>query len=477
MKNYKFFAILTIAIFAIAAGVLMSTQEASASEGRAPEVKIYDTDNKHLNKTFMAFDEGFRGGGNVAVGDFDGNGTDEILIGAGRGGGPHVRMFNNLGQPTGFEFFPFHPDFRGGVDVAAGDVNGDGVDEVIISQASDGQAWVKVYKADAAKTIIGEFLAYDPGVRGGVHIATGDINGDGWDDIITGSGLDSKAHVRSFNAVGGFTGLSLFPFEDDFRGGVDVAVGNVDGGDEAEIVVAKNSFGTGQIKVYKSDASQRVLGDFLAFPDGHREGANVTAGDIDRDGEDEIIVGSNGNGPHIRTFEAYGYPKTLEIVPYEQEFRGGVKVAIGDVDNSSATEIIAIPGRRAWEGRKGVYKYVEVDISEQKLVAYKGGRKVNEFLVSTGVDKYPTPIGDFDVQKKIYVKDYKWDYGPNHPDNYDLKNVHWNLRFNGPYYFHYAYWHNNFGRKMSHGCVNINEENAKWLYQWADVGNPVYVRQ
>ncbi|MFH2105143.1 MAG: FG-GAP-like repeat-containing protein [Parcubacteria group bacterium] len=387
MPNYKLLPVLIIAALVIAAGVFVSTSDALASEGRAPEVKIYNTDNEHLDNTFMAFDAGFRGGGNVATGDFDGDGVQEILIGAGRGGGPHVKIFNHLGQPTGFDFFPFHPDFRGGVDVAAGDVNDDGKDEVIVSQASDGQAWVKVYKADAARTIIGEFLAYDPGFRGGVHVAAGDINGDGWDDIITGSGMDSTSHVRSFNAVGGFTGISLFPFESDFKGGVDVAVGNVDGGDEAEIIVAKNTFGTGQVKVYKSDISKRVLGDFLAFPDGHREGANVTAGDIDRDGEDEIIVGSNGNGPHIRTFEAYGYPKTLEIVPYEQDFRGGVKVAIGNIDNSSATEIIAMPNRRVWEGRKGVYKYIEVDISEQKLEVYKGGRKKNEFSISSVIAK------------------------------------------------------------------------------------------
>jgi len=474
MKN-KILAI-SLVVGAFFLGLFLVANDTLASEGRAPEVKIYSADNKHLDKSFMAFAEGFRGGGNVAIGDVDGDGVQEIIVGAGRGGGPQVQIFNHLGQPTGFNFFPFHPDFRGGVDVAAGDVNGDGIDEVIVSQASDGQARVKVYKADAGKTIIGDFLAYDPGFKGGVHVAAGDINGDDWDDIVTGSGMDSKAHVRSFNAVGGFTGLSLFPFENDFRGGVDVAIGNVDGGEEAEIIVAKNTFGTGQVKVYKSDASKRVLGDFLAFPAGHTEGANVTAADIDRDGEDEVIVGSNGNGPHIRTFEAWGHPKTLEIVPYEQDFRGGVKVAAGNVDSNSATEIVAIPGRRAWEGRKGVYKYIEVDISEQKLTAYKGGRKINEFLVSTGVSKYPTPIGDFNIWWKLLHDDMKYEYGPDHPDNYDIKNVPHTMYFNGAYALHGAYWHNNFGHQMSHGCVNISLHDAAWLYNWANKGDPVFVR-
>ncbi|EKD78848.1 MAG: ErfK/YbiS/YcfS/YnhG family, partial [uncultured bacterium] len=105
------------------------------------------------------------------------------------------------------------------------------------------------------------------------------------------------------------------------------------------------------------------------------------------------------------------------------------------------------------------------------------GELVREFLVSTGVTKYPTTLGEFSVRKKIYMMDYRWEYGPDHPDNYDIKDVKWNLSFNPAdhQYLHYAYWHNNFGHRMSHGCVNINATNSEWLYNWANVGDPVIV--
>ena len=455
---------------------LVSISFTYAAEYMAPEVKVFNTDNKHLDKNFYAFDNTFKGGGSVATGDVDGDGDDEIIVGAGKGGGPQVRVFDNLGNFTGFSMFPFHPDFRGGVNVAAGDVNNDGKDEVIITQASDGQVWVKAYKTDASKSIEVEFLAYGESFEGGGSVASGDIDGDGDDEIITGSGVNSTSHVRVFDGQGNFTGLDIFPFEEDYRGGVNVTVGNVDGGSEDEIIVSKASFGKPQVKVYKTDLSKRVLGDFYSFDEGHREGINITACDIDRDGEDEIVVGSNGYGPHIRTFEAWGSPKILSFMSYAGDFRGGVNVACGNVDKSSATEIVTMPKRRVWEGRAGVYKYIEVSIGQQKLEAYKAGRKINQTLVSTGTYERPTPIGDFNIRTKLVSDDMEWEYGPDDPDNYDLDNVPYVMYFNGAYSLHGTYWHSNFGHHMSHGCVNLPTPFAKWLYEWTNVGDQVYIR-
>lgn len=447
-----------------------------AADFMAPQAKIFNTDNKHLDMRFLAFDSVFRGGGRVAVGDINGDGINEIIVGAGRGGGPHVRTFDYLGHPLEFSVFAFHPNFRGGVDVAAGDVDGDRIDEIIVSQMSQGQAWVKVYKTNRNKTILANFLAYEPAFQGGAYVAAGDINGDGKDEIITGSGMGSTSHVRIFNGSGKYLGLSLFPFEESYRGGVDVAVGNVDRGRESEIVVTKASFGAPQIKTYKTDSSKRILGDFLAFDAGHREGGNITACDVDRDGEDEVVVGSGGYSPHIRAFEAWGYPKSLSFFAYNTDFRGGVDVACGNVDKSSAKEIVTMPGRRIWQGRPGIYKYIEVNISKQKLEVYQGGRKINETLVSTGTYKYPTPIGDFKIYTKLLRDEMRWEYGPNHPDNYDLPNVPYVMYFYGPYSLHGTYWHHNFGHRMSHGCVNLPTPFAAWLYGFSNVGDRVFIR-
>lgn len=120
-------------------------------------------------------------------------------------------------------------------------------------------------------------------------------------------------------------------------------------------------------------------------------------------------------------------------------------------------------------------KFIDVSLSEQRLRAYENGKLVNTFLISSGNRKFPTPKGEFSVLAKLPVVRYQWSYGTDHPDNYDLGNVPYNLRIMPHKYIHYAYWHNNFGHVMSHGCVNVNLANIKWIYRWADEGIPVSI--
>ncbi len=463
------------AFLALALSATSFAPNALAVDTTGPEAHIYNSADQSLKTKFNAFDAAFKGGGKVAAGDMNADGKDDILIGAGRGGGPQVRMFNEKGDFTGYSFFPFHPDYRGGIDVDMADTDGDGKDELIVSQLTDGQAWVKVYEFDAAKTIKAEFIAYDSSFRGGAHVAGCDINGDGKAEIITGSGMGSSGHVRGFDGSGKWMGFDLKPFESGYKGGADVACANVDGGAENEVVVAKNFMGEAQVKVYKTNAAKQVLGDFLAFDAGHKEGANIYGGDIDGDGKDEIIVGTNGNGPQVRAFEGYGEAKIFSVMAYASDFRGGANVAFGNVDGSGKGEVLTMPGRRVWEGRS-VQKYIEVDLSEQRLYTYENGRKVKDFAVSTGVARHATPIGSFEVQRRKPITRMRWEYGPGNPENYDIPNIPHVQYFNGPYALHGAYWHNNFGHPMSHGCVNLPLNEARWLYSWSGIGDKVFIK-
>lgn len=448
---------------------------AEAVDHISPEARIYSGGTPQLINSFNAFDAAFKGGGKIASGDMNGDGKDEIVIGAGRGGGPQVRMFNENGDFTGYSFFPFHPDGRSGVDVAMADTDGDGLDELITSQLYDGQAWVKVYEFDAAKTIRAEFIAFSTSFEGGAHVAGCDINGDGKAEVLVGSNIGSSGHVRGFDGSGNYMGFDLFPFESSYKGGSDVACANVDGGAEEEVVVGRSFMDTAQVKVYKGDSSRRVIGDFVAYDAGHKEGVNVYGGDTDSDGYDEIIVGTNGNGPQIKVFEAYGQFLGYSTLAYQSDFRGGVNVAYGNVNGSGGGEVLTMPGRRVWEGRP-VRKYIEVSLSKQRLYAYENGRKVREFPISSGVARFGTPVGDFEIQRRKVSTRMRWEYGPNHPDNYDIPGVPHVQYFNGPYALHGAFWHNNFGRPMSHGCVNLPLNEARWLYSWADYGDKVFIR-
>ena len=120
-------------------------------------------------------------------------------------------------------------------------------------------------------------------------------------------------------------------------------------------------------------------------------------------------------------------------------------------------------------------KHITVDLAQQRLRAYENGRLVNTFLISSGKYGYWTHKGLHSVLAKIPVVHYAWTYSPGNPDNYDLGDVPYNLRIYPHTYIHYAYWHNNFGHPMSHGCVNVNLANIKWIYRWADEGVPVLV--
>ncbi len=123
-------------------------------------------------------------------------------------------------------------------------------------------------------------------------------------------------------------------------------------------------------------------------------------------------------------------------------------------------------------------KEIIVSRSEQKLYAYEDGEIFMEEKISTGLELTPTPRGIFKVFRKTPTR-YMQGPLPNLIDQqyYDLPGVPWNLYFtDGGAVIHGAYWHNSFGRKYSHGCVNMLPENAQKLYEWAELGTTVIIK-
>lgn len=454
-----------------------------AIDSTTPELKIFNNQSAQKS-SFLAFDQNFIGGGSVALADFNNDGKSEIIIGPGQGGGPQVRVFSAKGKLLG-EFFAFDANFRGGVEVAAGDVDNDKKIEIVVAPMTEKEPWVIIFEVKTSNkklwkiTPKSSFLAYNNGFKGGVNLAIGNVLKNAGDEIVTASGLGSAGQIRIFDANGHDLGWQVFPFASDHKGGADVTVANVDGGKYSEIIAGILHYGEPRVKVYRVNYKKEILGDFLAFNSGYREGVNVAGGDINGDKHAEVVVGANGGGGQVRAFNAYKGTavKGVSFFPYGNEFRGGVRMAVGNLDKYKKNKKIAVfPGRKTLVGRADLYKYVEIDIGEQKLYAYMAGKKINEIYISTGVPKYPTPIGDFKVYYKMLKDDMKYEYGKDHPDNYDLKNVPHVMYFNEGFALHGTYWHSNFGYRMSHGCVNLSMPNAAWLYGWVKVGDPVLVR-
>jgi LysM repeat protein len=114
----------------------------------------------------------------------------------------------------------------------------------------------------------------------------------------------------------------------------------------------------------------------------------------------------------------------------------------------------------------GNEKWIDVDLSEQRVVAYEGSKAVKAFIISSGLPGTPTVTGTFRIWAKTPIQDM---FGGNRASgtSYYLEDVQWVQYFYQDYSFHGAYWHNNFGRPMSRGCINMRNEDAQWLFDWA----------
>jgi hypothetical protein len=184
----------------------------------------------------------------VAVGDVNGDGTQDVITAPGAGGGPHVRVFSGASSTSIQDYFAYHPNFGGGVWVAAGDVDGDGRDDVITGAGAGGGPHVKIFSGANAQEI-GGFFAYHPNFGGGVRVGSGDFDGDGRADILTGPGSGGGPHVLAWDGDTLAPVASFFAFNTSFSGGVFVAAPNRGGGQPLRAVGA----GSGGVAVSQAE--------------------------------------------------------------------------------------------------------------------------------------------------------------------------------------------------------------------------------
>jgi hypothetical protein len=233
----------------------------------------------------------------------------------------------------------------------------------ILAYAADasaqGKPTVKVVDADTG-ALISVFQAYEPTYREGVRVAVGDIDGDGLPEIITAPGHDHSPLVKVFNFAGTLI-TSFLAYDSSYTGGVTVAVGDVDGNGRNDIITGPSQ-GIAEIHTYINqsfttpatpfDNTHRLV--FLAFDRSFIGGVNVAAGDVaGADTKAEIVVGS---GPGVRDtvlvfngltsapLTAPAPPILPIILPFDDSFRGGVSVALANIDADAKLELVAGAG-------------------------------------------------------------------------------------------------------------------------------------
>lgn len=256
-------------------------------------VRVVDGTNSNTLYEIEPF-AGYRGALNLAVGDVDGDGRRDLAIGQ-AADSSRVKIISGADQRVLFDRVVYDASFRGGVAVALGDVTGDGRADLITGAGFRGGPHVRVYSG-ANFTVIRDFFAYDSSFRGGVNVAAGDVNGDGAAEIVTGAGLGGSAHVRVFNGRdfrpinGFFAGDSLG------RGGVQVAVGDADGDGHGDIGTLAGQ----RVRIYDNRNPTPFVDRFPIdrptyfpiMPVGRPD--LLTLGDIDGDGSaDAVFSDSN----------------------------------------------------------------------------------------------------------------------------------------------------------------------------------------
>ena len=109
-------------------------------------------------------------------------------------------------------------------------------------------------------------------------------------------------------------------------------------------------------------------------------------------------------------------------------------------------------------------RWIRVDLSEQVVIVYEDGRAIRGFVISSGLPRTPTVLGEYRIRTKVRAQTMSGGSGAGY---YSLPNVQWVQYFYADYSFHSTYWHSDFGRPKSHGCINMTNADAKWLFDWA----------
>ncbi|MBX9625734.1 MAG: FG-GAP-like repeat-containing protein [Gemmataceae bacterium] len=294
--------------------------------GGPAEVRVYDPAGG-LRFTIPAYEAAFTGGVRVATGDVTGDGTDDIVTVPGPGGGPRVRVFDGKTGSEVRSFFADASTARVGLTVAVGDVTGDGRADVVTGTGVGGGPRVTAHDG-ATGAVLRDFFAYDSTFRGGVNVAAGDLTGDGRAEIVTAPARGSP-HVKAFDGSTAAEARSFFAYDPAATGGVSLAAADVTADGRADIVTAAGVGAGPHVKVFDGQTGT-VARSFFAYGAGFQAGVNVAAADLDGDGAAEVITAPGPGGePRVKRFDGQTGAEVGSFLAFGGPFVDGVTTGSG----------------------------------------------------------------------------------------------------------------------------------------------------
>ncbi|CAN5202583.1 hypothetical protein BH11PLA2_BH11PLA2_18740 [soil metagenome] len=286
---------------------------------------VYDATGNLVFSPLFAFSPDHTAGVRVGTGDFDGDGVQDVVLGTGPGTVSRVKILSGKDGSPIADFAPFGDKFVGGVFVAVGDVNGDLLPDLIVTPDVSGGARVRVYDGlvltpnNSNPVSFADFFAIidgngnaDTKFRGGARASIGDVDGDGYGDVVVAAGFGGGPRVATFNGklIASSSHPKLFgdflAFEGKLRNGAYVAVGDVDGDGKADIVGGAGPGGGPRITIFSGDAllhnQEARVSDFFAGDVNNRGGIPVALRHLDGDERLDLITGTGAGSDLITAY-------------------------------------------------------------------------------------------------------------------------------------------------------------------------------
>ena len=274
---------------------------AGAGAGGSSTVRILNGDGS-VRYSVDAF-PGFGGGVRTATGDFNKDGFADIVVGTGPGSA-QLKVISGKDQSTLFTLDAF-PGFSGGLYVAAGDVNGDGFDDFAVTPDQGGGPRIRIFSGNGFTQIADFFGIDDPNFRGGARATFSDLNGDGRSDLLVAAGFGGGPRIAGFNATSlGGDRVKLFAdffiFEEALRNGAFIGGGDINGDGFGDIIGGGGPGGGPRVLGLSgadiTSGTRTQLTNFFAGDPNNRGGVTVAGANLDGDNRIDIVTGPGETG-------------------------------------------------------------------------------------------------------------------------------------------------------------------------------------
>lgn len=316
---------------------LETTFVATAEAGPSGLVRVFDLTGGQERFRFVPF-PGNPGGARVAIGDVNGDFVPDIVTAAGPGGGPRVLIYDGRTGAVIGDFFAFEESFTGGVFVSVGDVDGDGLADVVVSPDLGGGPRVRVLSGGNPDMVLADFLGIaDAAFRGGVRTALGDFNGDGIQDIGVAAGIGGGPRVAIWDGAAALTGRferltpDFFAFESTLQNGVYLATGDVDGDGVVDLIAGAGPGGAPRAVAFSGAGllgnERTPIADFRVGDSAVRGGLPLSTVDLDGDDRVEVVTGGGtGTLPWVRFVDPRTHQILDEFAAEWLDYHGGIYV-------------------------------------------------------------------------------------------------------------------------------------------------------